>query len=309
MSICLLAVLPAAQVFSLLISGACMQSFKKSQLLSAACALSLVLCSSLLLSQTALSPSDVVEHGKFRLHKFEQPIGEETYQTSRDGDSLVTKIDFKFTDRGSDVPLAVTFRSAQDLTPQVFEIKGKTARSAEIDQTVEVQKNKVRLRNRTQWTDAAVPPPAFFTIAGYAPATMQMLLVRYWATHGSPLDLPALPAAHIKIEPRGQDSIVVNGKSETLDRYIVEGLIWGRESLWFDGNRNLVALISLDAEFDHFEAIHDGYENALGMFVARAGADGMAALASLSKKVSAGDNTMIAIVGGNLIDGTGNVVV
>jgi imidazolonepropionase-like amidohydrolase len=248
-----------------------------------------------------------VEQGKFRLHKFEQPIGEETYEISRDGDSLVAKVDFRFTDRGTDVPLTATFRSAPDLTPQQFEIKGKTARSAEIDQAVEIQKGQVRLRNRAQWSDLSAPPQSFFTITGYAPATMQMLLVRYWAAHGSPAELPTLPSGHVKIEPRGRDVIANDGKNEILDRYIVEGLIWGREALWFDGHHDLIAVITLDAEFDHFEAIREGYESALGTFVARAGADGMAALASISKEVSASSEGAIALVGGTLIDGTGSL--
>jgi len=60
---------------------------------------------------TEQSPSAVVEQGKFTLHKFEQPIGEETYEIRREGDSLNAKIDFKFTDRGTEVPLATTFRA------------------------------------------------------------------------------------------------------------------------------------------------------------------------------------------------------
>ena len=68
------------------------------------------------------SPS-IIEHGKFILHKFEQPIGEETFETTRDGQSLSTKIDFKFVDRGNAVPLTVTFRTADDLTPESFKSK------------------------------------------------------------------------------------------------------------------------------------------------------------------------------------------
>ncbi len=85
----------------------------------------------------AAQPSPIViEHGKFRLHKFEQAIGEETYEIAGDGNSLAVKMDFKFTDRGTPVPLSATFRSAQDLTPQAFEVKGKTARPVEIDEAV-----------------------------------------------------------------------------------------------------------------------------------------------------------------------------
>src|SRR5260370_1623779 len=88
-----------------------------------------------------------VEQGKFTLHKFEQPIGQETYEITRDGESLSVQIDFKLPDRGRAVPLTATFRSANDLTPSAFEIKGKNARFSTIDQAVEVQFDKVRLRN------------------------------------------------------------------------------------------------------------------------------------------------------------------
>ena len=219
------------------------------------------------------------------------------------------KVDFKFTDRSSPVPLSVTFRSAADLTPQAFEIKGKTARPVTIDEALNLDGTAVHFRTRDKNSDLPLPSGPFFTIAGYAPATMQMLMVRYWATHGSPAQLTTLPSGTVKIEPRGQDAIRVAGKDgtreEKLDRYTVEGLIWGRETLWFDANRNLVAAVTTDAEFDHFEAIRDGYESALGDFVGRAGADGMSALAEVSKGISGSHAQTIAFVGGTLIDGTG----
>jgi hypothetical protein len=247
----------------------------------------------------------VLERGKFRLHKFEQPIGEETYEVARDGASLGVKMDFKFTDRGTEVPLSAAFRGAQDLTPQAFEIKGKTSRESDIDDAVEVQQGKVRVRIRDKWTEA-VAPTRFFTIAGYSPATMQMFMVRYWASHGSPTELPTFPGGEIKIEPRGQDAITVNGKNQTFSRYTIEGLIWGRETLWFDDHQNLIAEISVDAEFDHFEAIRDDDESALETFVARAGADNMAALADFAKGISGSRAETLALVGGTLVDGTDN---
>jgi imidazolonepropionase-like amidohydrolase len=257
-------------------------------------------------AQSASADASIVEQGKFTLHKFEQAIGEESYEIRRDGESLVTKVDFKFTDRGSPVPLAVTFRAAPDLTPQSFEIKGRTARPISIDQAVTVEGDKVHLRTRDTKSDAALPSGAFFTIAGYAPTTMQMLMVRYWATHGSPAQLATLPGGSVKVEPRGQDVVRLEGKDEKLDRYTIEGLIWGRETLWFDANRNLVALVSTDAEFDHFEAIRGGYESALGDFVAKAGTDGMSALANISKGIPGDRSSSLAIVGATLIDGTGS---
>lgn len=253
----------------------------------------------------AQDAATAVERGHFRLFKFEQHIGEETYEISRDASSITANITFKFTDRSSDVPLTVSFRGAPDLSPLSFSIKGKTSRASEIDDAVQIQAGKARIRKREQNTELAVRD-RFFTIAGYAPSAMQMLMVRYWASHGSPVQLQTLPEnGAVKITERGADQIAVNGKPEKLTRYSVEGLIWGRETLWFDSTKNLVAEISIDAEFDHFESIRDGYESALPTFVARAGADNMALLAGLAKKISGSRAPILAMVGATLIDGTG----
>src|SRR4029077_13834695 len=168
-------------------------------------ALSIPLLAAARPQQEAQIAPGVVERGTFRLHKMEQPIGEETYEIARENQSITVKMDFKFTDRGTPVSLPATVRAAADLTPEKFEIKGQTSRSTAIDEAVEVGADKVRLRNRDEWTEAA-RPKQFFTIAGYAPAAMQMLLVRYWATHGSPAELETLPVGRVKVEPRGQDT-------------------------------------------------------------------------------------------------------
>ena len=265
----------------------------------------LLLSSVVLRAQTASNESPLLEQGRFTLHKFEQPIGEEAYEIRRESDSLAVKVDFNFTDRGSAVPLTTTFRSAVDLTPKDFEIKGRTARPVSIDESISIDNGKVQTRSRDKRSEADAPTGPFFTIAGYAPTTMQMLMVRYWAAHGSPAQLATLPGGSVKIEPRGQDTIQVGGRDERLDRYTIEGLIWGRETLWFDSHRNLVAAISTDAEFDHFEATRNGYESALGDFVGRAGADGMAALAEISRGIPGSRASTLAITGATLIDGTG----
>ncbi len=248
--------------------------------------------------------ADLVETGQFRLHKFEQAIGEETYEITRNGDVLELKSKFSFTDRGTHVPLSATLRTRPDLTPQSFQIEGSTSRSSQINLAVAIDPDKARVREGKEWKDE--PRPAqFFAIAGYAPVSMQMLLVRYWATHGSPTKLKTLPQGEVSIELRGRDEIEVNGKKFAFDRYSVAGLIWGRETLWFDSTKQLIAAITEDAEFDHFEAIREGYEPALGIFVAKAAQDGMAVLAGLAKNFQGNKSGLLAVVGATLIDGTG----
>ena len=274
-----------------------------------ACALALALqLVPLHAAKCAGNDTVVVEQGKFLLHKFEQVIGEETFRIVRVSDTLTVGMKFKFTDRGAQVPLEATFRCAPDLTPRSFAIRGKTSRSTRIDDSIDVGPGMTRVGDRARWSEV-VTPPRFFTIAGYAPVTMQMLVVRYWSAHGSPAELQTLPGGNVRIEPRGYDTIAVGGQGVAVHRFTVEGLIWGRETLWFDPDLNLIAAVSTDAEFDHFEAVQERYEGSLGVFVGRAGADGMAALADLSRGISGTRAATIALVGGTMIDGTGSAAV
>ncbi len=255
------------------------------------------------LSQDA-APAVSTDTGRFRLHKFEQPIGEETYTIARDADTLTLKSDFAFTDRGSKVLLTATLRAAADYTPQSFVIKGGTSRISTIDTDVEINGAKATIRQGHD-TRTIATPQSFFAIAGYAPVAMQMALLRYWRAHGSPAQLPTLPSGEVQIRDRGAETIALDGRSLQVERYSIRGLIWGLETLWMDSEDNLAALVSTDAEFDHFEAVREEYEPALAKFVASAARDEMAALTELSKQMPGRRTGTFAFTGATLIDGTG----
>jgi imidazolonepropionase-like amidohydrolase len=253
------------------------------------------------LSQTNSSTN---EAGKFRLHKFEQPIGEETYTITHDSGTLTLKSDFAFTDRGTKVPLSATLKAAEDYTPQSFIIKGRTSRMSDIDSDIELNGSSASIRQGKEPHDRSAPR-SFFTISGYAPVAVQMALLRYWRAHGSPAQLAILPAGEVKIQDRGSEAIEIDGHSVQLERYTIRGLIWGMETLWMDGNDNLAALVSTDAEFDHFEAVREEYEPALSKFVASAARDQMTSLSELSQGLSGRRAGTLAFVGATVINGTG----
>lgn len=239
----------------------------------------------------------VEEQGSFNLHKFEQLIGKETYSLTVLSDRVTLKSDFKFTDRGSAVPLTATLvMDRSDFTPRQFQIKGKISRFSTIDNSV---------TGRTAGAISIPPGDKFFDIDGYAPVSVQMMLVRYWRSHGKPQTLKTLPKGEVQIQDLGTDTIAVRGRQVGLHKFAVRGLIWGMESLWFDDHDHLIALVSVDAEMDHFEAVADGYEDELGDFVTSAARDGMANLAKVAAGFSADNSGVTAIVGGRLIDGTG----
>jgi imidazolonepropionase-like amidohydrolase len=76
------------------------------------------------------------------------------------------------------------------------------------------------------------------------------------------------------------------------------------ETLWMDADDNLIGLVSTDAEFDHFEAVREGYEPLLPKFIASAATDEMAELTELSAKFAGARRGAMAFVGATVIDGT-----
>jgi imidazolonepropionase-like amidohydrolase len=265
------------------------------------CLALLALSPVILLSQATNASTDA---GRFRLYKFEQPIGEESYSLTHDGDTVTLTSDFAFTDRGSKVPLTATLHAAADYAPRSFVIKGSTSRISTIDTDVEINGATATIRQGSD-TRTVTAPQTFFTIAGYAPVAMQMALIRYWRAHGSPAQLAILPSGQVQIQDRGAETIAFDGRNLQVERYSIRGLIWGLETLWMDNDNNLAALVSTDAEFDHFEAVREDYEPALAKLVASAARDEMAALTELSQQMPGRRTGTFAFTGATLIDGTG----
>jgi hypothetical protein len=131
---------------------------------------------------SAPSRRATVEHGSFRLYKFQQAVGEERYEITRDGASVVLQSTFEFADRGVKVPISATLRLSADLRPESFLIRGKTSRFSEIDRELHITGRTATVREQEQ-TRQVTAPDRFFTIGGYAPVPVQMLLVRYLRRH------------------------------------------------------------------------------------------------------------------------------
>lgn len=90
-----------------------------------------------------------------------------------------------------------------------------------------------------------------------------------------------------------------------FQRLSVRGLVWGLETLWMDRQDELPAVVTRDAEFDHFEAIRDGYETALAQFVSAAAKDEVAHLAEINQNLPGRQTGTLAFTGATLIDGLG----
>ncbi|MGH7719133.1 MAG: amidohydrolase family protein, partial [Gemmatimonadaceae bacterium] len=253
---------------------------------------------------TASNAPAAVERGTFRLFKLQQRVGAEEYEIAAEGESLVVRVRSALSFLGGDVPLEATLRTTVDLEPLSLTIKGATSTMTDVDASVRVAGDSATVRERSASRRVRVPE-RFFVISHYPPVSLQQQLLRYWASHGKPDRLPILPVGEVTIVHLGRDTVQAEGRSVLLDRYGVGGVIWGRQTLWLDGDLRLIAAVGGDAELDRFEAIREGYEEGMPLFVARSVSDGLSMLERASRAVRPLHEGRFAIVGGRLIDGTG----
>ena len=270
-----------------------------------------------------------IERGTLRLHYVQKPIGYERYEVTPDGDSsrsasgaepdlsrrsasgakadaVKLTADFDFTDRGGRVQLAATLRARADFTPISFQAKGKSYRFVNVDSDVRVEGSDAVVRADGAVESRVTLPAQFFTVDGYAPFSAQMLLLRYWKLHGQPRVLrtvPGQPTNDVFIEARGREAIRIGEKVTTLERFAIDGVVWGRETLWLDERGSLAAAITRAGGLS-FEAVREDLEPALVQFVQRATRDRISDLESITRVNAPLKSGTYAMVGATIVDGT-----
>jgi imidazolonepropionase-like amidohydrolase len=259
------------------------------------------------LGQPSSAPA---ERGTLRLHYVQKPIGHERYEIAPDADSLKLTADFDFTDRGGRVQLAATLRTKADFTPLSFEAKGKSYRFVNVDSNVRIEGSDAVVTATVRADGAAESRVTlagpFFTVDGYAPFSAQLLLLRYWKQHGQPRLLrtvPGQPINDVIVEARGREAMRVGEKMILLERFSIDGVVWGRETLWLDERGSLAAAITRAGGLS-FEAVREDLEPALVQFVQRATRDRIADLESITRANAPLKSGTYAMVGATIVDGT-----
>jgi hypothetical protein len=261
-------------------------------------------CFSTLLALTAAVSlaQQPANSGTFVLHKFAKAIGKETYSIETKGDSYTLTSHFLFTDRGTPVPLETTFVAhTEGMTPQSYTAKGRSARPSTMEDALTVNGDTLSITQNGKTESQAASGPWFIT-DGYSPVAMQEQMMRWWLLHGKPVEFTVYPSK-AKVHIEAAAALTVDGHA--AQGYTVAGLIWGQESLWMDDSRNLVALVSTDAEFDHFEAVREPYAADLGTFIAAAVKSNLDALQKLTATARMAPPRRLAIVGATLENSDG----
>ena len=247
-----------------------------------------------------LAQTNVSDTGSFVIHKFAQPVGREQYYARHNGETTVYFVDFHYTDRGTPVKLKDSICFDAKGEPRAYRIKGGTSRFSTVNDSVIFEGKTVRLKVDDSSYIQTING-FYFPIAGYSPATAQMLLIQYWKRHQFPEKIYTPPFGAVTITQDGTDTLVNQKKTIVLSRYHINGLIWGHELLWIDADGRLACLITNDAEGDKQEIVYSSYESLLPQFIGRAAIQGMNLFAHEAKPDAAA-HKKIAIVHANIID-------
>ncbi len=246
------------------------------------------------------------EEGTLTLHYVAKPIGTEHYTVTRGDDGYQLEASVDFTDRGGRIQLEASLRAAPDLTPQLFRAKGRSYRFVNVDSEVRIEGSNAVVRADRSEQRVALPP-RFFTVDGYAPFAAQMLLVRYWQQHGEPRVLqtvPGLPINDVYIERRGREAIRTGDQTLTVERYAIDGVVWGRETLWLDARGGLVAAFTRAGGLG-FEAVREDLEPQFAAFASRSIRDRIGDLEAITAAAPPARTGTYALVGATIVDGTG----
>ena len=254
----------------------------------------------------------MIERGKFRLYETKQIRGEEDYTISRTtGDELFVeaKTTLPFAEQDTKPLVNATLRTKADYTPRTFDINGPTLLEIKENTSVQVSGQTASVQDRGQ-SKSLTLPAAYFTLSGYVPVTMEMMLVRYWLSHGKPASIQLLPTGEALVELRGKDSVTISGKTTELSRYHLSGKDWrggwGRQTLWLDSENRLVAAVNLGSDIEtNLYAFRDGYDSATSFFLKRAMDDAIDRFSEIAQRLTLTTSSPIALVGATLIDVTG----
>src|SRR5437879_3974989 len=93
--------------------------------------------------------AQAIESGKFRIYETRQIRGEETYGISRNQNGLIVqaKIDLPFMGEEKKPSLTASLRTKNDLTPELFEIKGIRPLEVDINTAITVEEKIATVRD------------------------------------------------------------------------------------------------------------------------------------------------------------------
>ncbi|HUQ87714.1 MAG TPA: amidohydrolase family protein [Vicinamibacterales bacterium] len=258
----------------------------------------------LLLGGLGVAAQPAGDGGTILISLIDRPVGRETYSSKADGAGTSFSAELDLTERNGRLQISSSMRLDADLTPTEFTVKGKSYRFVNVDAAVKVAVGIATVTSLGE-TKTFEAPRRFFTAQSYAPLSARALLIRYWKQHGQPQELAVLPGEHsVRITLAGRDTVMAGGAKKVLSRYSIDGVVWGKETLWLEDGDRFAAIVSR-IHILPIEAVREDLKDAWPELRQASIKDRIGDLAGMYRSIGAVAENEFALRGVHLIDGTG----
>jgi imidazolonepropionase-like amidohydrolase len=258
----------------------------------------------------------MVEHGMYNIHLLMHLVGHEEYRVMQSaGLRMEMQTSSELWDRGNKRAGVTTL----DFADKTFEpeklVMDSVPTAPDGALSVSIENGQATVQEASVSRTLRKPPVAFVAFqtmpsnsAQTVPASLQMMMMRYWHAHGEPKQLALLRAnphaEPVEIKLVGHEAFQVHGRTVRLSRYTVANIGFGREILWMNNSNQLAAVMTFAGGLPQ-ETVLDPYEEHFAQLQHSGVVQEMLDLADLNKQVPPEATGTFAIVGARLIDGTG----
>ena len=252
-------------------------------------------------AQTQLPPGTT----RIQLFLIERPVGFETTTTVSTSQGRTLTSEMSLVDRGTKLQLSATLDVAPDGTARHFKASGKSYRFVNVDTEVTVAGSTVKVTSMGDTIEQPVPA-AWFPARTWAPVTARASLINYWEKQGRPASIALLPGdadSRIVVTFRGSEAVVVASGIVKLRRYSIDGVVWGRETVWIDDKGEFAALVSR-IHILPFEAVREDLVSSFSGLQVLSIRDRMADLAGFSKTTPPMAAGSYALTGARIVTGS-----
>ena len=247
---------------------------------------------------------------RIQLFLLERPVGFETTTIATTPQGRTFTSQMELVDRGTRLQLSASLDVGPDGTARHFRASGRSYRFVNVDTEVTVTGSTARVTTMGETSEVPVPA-AWFPARSWAPVAARAALIDYWERHKRPASIALLPGdadSRIVIAFRGEDQVLTRYRKAKLRRYSVDGVVWGRETVWIDEEGGLAALVSR-IHILPLEAIREDLGEGLSVLQGSSIRDRMADLSAFSKATTPVTSGTYVLSGARLITGEDTPVI
>jgi len=250
-------------------------------------------------------PADAIGDS-LRILYIGRPAGWEHYELAPNDGGMKLTSDYDFVDRGRRNHTQLTLTTGKDYALETFETVRITDTSRTVTASVKMEGAHAKVTRDGKAGDVPVPPVAY-AVSSYFPTAQHLALIRSLESHGSPKTVAVVPGDPnpVTIRKRGIDTVGSGANSVLLTRYTIDGVIWGINYVWLDGDGRLAMFATGGGAGLSFKTVRAALMPLRDELMEVATRAQMAELLEITSRTKPLAEGSLALVGATLVDATG----